>query len=442
MDYQTALNWVLSFADYERFSGFAYSSRFDLRRMEELMKQCGQSNLSPRTVHIAGSKGKGSTAAMIASALYAAGHKTGLYTSPHLHTIRERIAVDGKPIPEQEMADLVARLKPAAEALNREGLYGETSTFELLTALAFLYFQQVGVEFQVLEAGLGGRLDATNIVQPEVCIITSISLDHTEVLGNSIAQIAWEKAGIIKPGAVVVSSPQREEAASVIAEVCHKMGARLINVGEEATWHKTSSDIEGQSFSISRNGRWYDLTIPLLGEHQLENAATAVACLEALGIPKEGIVSGLAQVQWQGRLEVLRQEPLLIVDGAHNADSARRLREALEQLFHFRRAILIMGTSCDKDIAGTIAELVPLFDTAIITRSQHPRAADPQSLAEEFAKYKVKVLVAEEVEKAISKALQMAKKEDLICATGSLFLVAEVREWAKGFLGERYARRS
>jgi dihydrofolate synthase/folylpolyglutamate synthase len=340
------------------------------------------------------------------------------------------------------MADLVARLKPAAEALNREGLYGETSTFELLTALAFLYFQQVGVEFQVLEAGLGGRLDATNIVQPEVCIITSISLDHTEVLGNSIAQIAWEKAGIIKPGAVVVSSPQREEAASVIAEVCHKMGARLINVGEEATWHKTSSDIEGQSFSISRNGRWYDLTIPLLGEHQLENAATAVACLEALGIPKEGIVSGLAQVQWQGRLEVLRQEPLLIVDGAHNADSARRLREALEQLFHFRRAILIMGTSCDKDIAGTIAELVPLFDTAIITRSQHPRAADPQSLAEEFAKYKVKVLVAEEVEKAISKALQMAKKEDLICATGSLFLVAEVREWAKGFLGERYARRS
>ena len=376
---------------------------------------------------------------MIASALYAAGHKTGLYTSPHIHTIRERIAVDGKPIPEQEVVDLVARLKPAAEAVNREGLYGETSTFELLTALAFLYFQKMGVEFQVLEAGLGGRLDATNIVQPEVCVITSISLDHTEVLGNSIAQIAREKAGIIKPGAVVVSSPQREEAASVIAEVCHKMEARLIRVGEEVIWRKTGSDIHRQSFAISRNGRWYDLTIPLLGEHQLENAATAVACLEELGIPTRGIVSGLAQVQWPGRLEVLTEEPLLIVDGAHNIDSARRLREALEQLFHFRRAILIMGTSCDKDIAGIIAELMPLFDAVIVTRSRHPRASDPHSLAEEFARYEAKVLVAEKVEEAISKALEMAKKEDLICATGSLFLVAEVREWAKGLSGEFYA---
>jgi dihydrofolate synthase/folylpolyglutamate synthase len=376
---------------------------------------------------------------MIASALYAAGHKTGLYTSPHLHTIRERIAVDGKPISEQEVATLVARLKPAAEAVNREGLYGETSTFELLTALAFLYFQQKGAEFQVLEVGLGGRLDATNIVQSEVCVITSISLDHTEVLGNSIAQIAWEKAGIIKPGAVVVSSPQREEAASVIAEVCHKMGAKLIKVEEEMAWRKMASDIHRQSFAISRNGRWYDITIPLLGEHQLENAVTAVACLEALGIPREGIISGLAQVQWPGRLEILREEPLLIVDGAHNADSARRLREALEQLFHFQRAILIIGTSFDKDIAGFIAELVPLFDTAIVTRSQHPRASAPQSLAAEFAKYKMKVSVAEEVNEAISQALRMAKKEDLICATGSLFLVAEVREWAKGLCGERYA---
>ena len=440
-DYQGALYYVLSFADYERWPGFAYSSRFDLRRMEELVNRLGQPHLKAKTIHIAGSKGKGSTAAMIASALYASGYKTGLYTSPHLHTLRERISIDGQPVSEQVFATLVTELKPEVEAVNREGAYGELTTFEILTALAFLYFQQSGVQFQVLEAGLGGRLDATNVVQPEICVITSISLDHTAVLGDSIAQIAKEKAGIIKPGTVVVSSPQRPQAAKVIQETCAEKGAKLIKVGEQVTWQKRDGDLSGQSLTVNGKVASYELTIPLLGDHQLENAATAVASLEELEMPKEGIVSGLAHVHWPGRLEILSDSPMLVIDSAHNGDSAKRLRQALEQLFHCERSILIIGSSWDKDISEIVAELVPLFDTVIVTRSQHPRAAEPSVLAEELMRYGIRPLVTENVAQALSEALRKAHKGDLICAAGSLFLAAEVREWSKGIVGERYPGR-
>jgi dihydrofolate synthase/folylpolyglutamate synthase len=438
MDYRAAIDYILSFADMERWPGFAYSSRFDLRRMEELVRQLGQPHLKARTIHIAGSKGKGSTAAMIASSLHAAGHKTGLYTSPHLHTLRERMSIDGQPVSEQELIALVAELQPEIEAVNRNGAYGELSTFEILTALAFCHFQRSGVEFQVLEAGLGGRLDATNVVKPEVCVITSISLDHTAILGDSIAQIAKEKAGIIKPGTVVVSSPQRAEAAKVIRETCLEKGVELIMVGEEVTWQKTNASLSAQSLKVEGKRACYEITIPLLGDHQLENAATAVACLETLAIPEQDIVSGMARVHWPGRLEILSHSPLLVVDSAHNDDSARRLGQALEQLFHFERAILIIGTSLDKNISGIIAELAPLFDTVIVTRSEHPRATEPATLAREFMPYGVQVVVTENVAEAIAEARKRAQPEDLICAAGSLFLAAEVREWAKGISGERY----
>jgi len=438
MDYQATLDYILSFADLERWPGFAYASRFDLRRMEELVRQFGQPHLKARTIHIAGSKGKGSTAAMIASALHVAGHKTGLYTSPHLHTLRERISIDGQPLSEQELAALVTELKPEIEVVNRNGAYGELSTFEILTALAFSHFQRSGVEFQVLETGLGGRLDATNVVKPEFCVITSISLDHTAILGDSIAQIAKEKAGIIKPGTVVVSSPQRAEAAEVIRETCLEKGVELIMVGEEVTWQKTNANLCAQSLTVRGKGACYELTIPLLGDYQLENAATAVACLQTLAIPEKDIVSGLAQVHWPGRLEILSHGPLLVVDSAHNADSARRLCQALGQLFHFERSTLIIGTSMDKDISGMVAELAPVFDTVIATRSEHPRAAEPSTLAEEFMRYGVQALVTENVADALTEALKRAQPKDLVCAAGSLFLAAEVREWAKGISGERY----
>ena len=247
MNYAAALDFLLSRTDYERWPGYNYASRFDLRRTEDLLQRLGNPHLSAKTVHIAGSKGKGSASAMIAAGLQAAGYKTGLYTSPHLVTLRERIQVDGKPILKRELESVVSRMRPHVEAIDHDKTYGELSTFELLTAAAFMQFQQKGVDYQVLETGLGGRLDATNVVTPEVCVITSISLDHTEVLGDTIAKIAAEKAGIIKPGRPVVSSAQAEEAAQVIRETCQRKGARLVSVGSDIVWRKLDSNLSGQS---------------------------------------------------------------------------------------------------------------------------------------------------------------------------------------------------
>ena len=439
MNYAAALDFLLSRTDYERWPGYNYASRFDLRRTEDLLQRLGNPHLSAKTVHIAGSKGKGSTSAMIAAGLQAAGYKTGLYTSPHLVTLRERIQVDGKPILKRELESVVSGMRPHVEAVDREGTYGELSTFELLTAAAFVYFQQSKVDFQVLETGLGGRLDATNVVTPEVCVITSISLDHTEVLGDTIAKIAAEKAGIIKPGRPVVSSPQPEEAAEVIRETCKKKGARLISVGSEVIWRKLDSDLSGQSLEVQGLKGSYRITIPLLGAHQLQNAAAAVGALEVLGVPRKSIESGLAKTNWPGRLQILRRRPLLVVDGAHNRDSASKLKEALKEYFHFDHLILIIGTSADKDVSGIVEELAPVADSVIVTRSRHPRATKPEVLVGEFARVGVKAEVAEDITRAVAKALKRAGRKDLICATGSLFLVAEVIEYVKGLHPERYA---
>ncbi|MBA7693584.1 Folylpolyglutamate synthase [subsurface metagenome] len=316
--------------------------------------------------------------------------------------------------------------------MNRRHNYGELTTFEILTALAFAFFRERRVDFQVLEVGLGGRLDATNVVTPRLSVITSISLDHAEVLGDSLAKIAREKAGIIKPGALVVSAPQPGEAEVVIAEVCRHNRAGLIAVGRDVTWKNLTSDLAGQSFEVTGKAGSYQLTIPLLGGHQLENAATAVAALEALGIGHDDIARGLAQVRWPGRLEVLRHEPLFLVDGAHNADSARRLREAIEEYLTFDRLILIAGASSDKDIAGIVGELAPLSSLIIVTRSRHPRALAPALLLDELERQGAKGEMAESVSSAVERALAIAKPGDLICATGSLFVAAEAREYIKG----------
>jgi dihydrofolate synthase/folylpolyglutamate synthase len=442
MDYQAALKYILSFTDFERSPGLAYSAaNFDLRRMEALLERLGNPHLKARSIQIAGTKGKGSTAAMIAAVLNAAGYRTGLYTSPHLHTFRERINISGQKISEDEFAALTERLRPEVAVVNLQRLHGELTTFEILTALTFAYFGDKKVHFQVLEAGLGGRLDATNVANSEVCVITSISFDHVDVLGHTLTQIAGEKAGIIKPGAIVVSAPQQREAADRIEEVCRQKRAKLIAVGKEVTWRKISADINGQSLSI-RGLDSYDITIPLLGEHQLENAACAVAALEALAsrggpISRQSVVDGLARVQWPGRLEVLRRKPLFLVDGAHNADSARRLKEALKQYFDFERMILIVGLSSDKDMAGILTELAPLAATVIATRSRHPRALRPSLLAQEVKSNNV-VESTESVAEAVERALTLAGPKDLVCATGSLFVVAEAREYLMGISPELY----
>jgi dihydrofolate synthase/folylpolyglutamate synthase len=341
--------------------------------------------------------------------------------------------VDGVPIAEDEFARLVEAMKPQVEAVNEFGAFGELTTFELLTALAFLYFEEKKVNFQVLETGLGGRLDATNVVQGGICVITSISYDHTEVLGDTLAQIATEKAGIIKPGSTVISSPQPPEAMAVIEGVCRGRGVRLISVGRDVTWKRGAFSGEGQSFQVKGLRNSYKLRLPLLGEYQLENAAAAVAAVEVVGegrsVSAEGIAAGLAGVSWPGRLQVLRRKPWFIVDCAHNAYSAKRLVEALKQYFGFERAILILGVSSDKDVKGMVAELFPLFKVVIVTAANHPRALEPPKLAAEFAKLGIRAEVAENVASAVEMALARAKEKDLICATGSIFVVAEAMEY-------------
>lgn len=433
-DFKAALDYVLGFADYERTSRSAVV--FDLARIEALLKRLGNPHLAAKSVHITGTKGKGSTSAMIASVLSCSGYSTGLYTSPHLLTIRERIQIDGNPITEKEFARLVKNLKPEIEELNRSGGLGELTTYEILTAMTFVYFKEKRVDFQVMEVGLGGRLDATNVVKPEVCVITSISFDHMEVLGNTLAKIAAEKAGIIKPGITVVSAPQNPEALAVIEKVSREKGARLVKVGTEVTWQRTGFNLSGQSFKLKGLKGEYDLTIPLLGEHQLENAAIAVAALESLTdteakVSPDSMANGLAQVYWPGRLHILRRDPLLIVDGAHNADSAMKLGKALKQYFTFDRAILIAGVSGDKEIAGIVAELSSISSTVIVTAANHPRALAPSRLAAEFSRRGIEPRITGSVKSAVDLALSQAKPGDLICATGSLFVVSEVMEYLK-----------
>jgi dihydrofolate synthase/folylpolyglutamate synthase len=430
MDYQQAIDYINSYTDYEKVGMPHDPAFYDLRRVDELLSILGNPHQKAASIHITGTNGKGSVAVMIASSLTASGYRTGLYTSPHFHTWRERVQVDGELISEAELARLVTELKPQLEAVNQRATYGKLTTFEFLTALAFAYFQQKRVRFQVLEVGLGGQFDATSVITPLVSIITPISFDHTDVLGSTLKEIAAEKCGIIKPDGTVVTAPQPPEAARVIREVCRQRRAGLLTVGKDVSWQGLSFALDGQRLRVQGRRDSYELFIPLLGEHQQVNAATAVAALEVIAdkgfeIPKERVARGFEQVSWPGRFQILSRRPLLVVDGGHNIGAARSLTQSIRHYLDFKRAILVMGTSHDKDVAALVAEVAPLFDQVIVTRSQHPRALAPAKLAAEFARQGVKAQLVGDVPSALSRALSLAREKDLVCVTGSLFVVGE-----------------
>ena len=381
MNYSQAEEYLNSFINYEQIPGISYvQPGYSLKHVEELLNRMGNPQLAAMTIHIAGTKGKGSISAMIAQVLSSSGYKTGLYTSPHFHILRERISIDGSLISEAEFAAAMAEIKPFIESMRKDTAFRQLTYFEALTALAFAYFKKKQVDFQVLEVGLGGRLDATNVARPIICIITPISLDHTQILGNSLKEIAREKAGIIKPGCWVVLSPQPEEAASVISDICREKKAKVVQVGKDITWHKIGGDLSPQSLVIEGRGNNYQVSIPLSGDFQLENAASAVAALEVLGsagfaISTADIARGLARVKWPGRFHILQEYPTVLVDGAHNVASIKRLVDNIKGYFAHKRIFLVFGTSCDKDIPGIINELVPLSPQVIVTRAAHSRAA-------------------------------------------------------------------
>lgn len=400
---------------------------FRLDPIRRLLEKLGNPHRRYAVIHIAGTKGKGSTAAMTEAILRAAGYRTGLYTSPHLHTMRERIRIDGEPIARSAVVELFEHLRPMILA------DPDLTVFDILTTMGFLAFAEAGVEIAVVEVGLGGRLDSTNVVSPTVCLITALSLDHTEILGPTLAHIAFEKAGILKPGVPAVTAPQTEEAMAVLRQVAAERGVPLQTLEE---WHYGPKDVTpaGQWGEIhAPDGTRWSIRLPLLGRHQWENAALAVAGVIRLReqgwrISDEAIREGLERVEWPGRFEVLREDPPFILDGAHNDASAARLAETVAEVFPGRRWQLIFGVSTDKDPAAILSPLRSLVAEAWLTRSRHPRAADPQRLADAAEALGLPWRIRGEVAQAVEEALAVG---DPILVTGSLFVVAEAREaWA------------
>ncbi len=436
LSYEEALRIVFARSDFERGARPPYSERvYRLARVEELLAAVGDPHRRYRSVHVAGTKGKGSTTAMIEAVLRAAGYRTGMYTSPHLHTFRERIRLGTEPISEVELAALMERLQPV---LARRP---EVTVFEIITALAMLYFAERRVDWGVFEVGMGGRLDATNVLLPEVAAITSISLDHVQVLGNTLAAIAGEKAGIIKAGVPVVSAPQKPEALAVIAEAATARGAPLTLAGRDWLWHIRGEDPTGQRLDLYRPGHeaapeYADLALPLLGAHQAENAAVAVAAIEALrdrgvAIPAEAVREGLATVRWPGRLEILSSSPLVVVDGAHNPYSIGRLLEALD-LFGPRRVLLIFGAGQGHNPGELLTLAAQRAGQVWAVQAHHPKAAPAAELAAVAEAAGCPAAVAATVGQALRAAVALAGPGDLVLATGSLFVVAETRAaWAE-----------
>lgn len=431
---------------------------FDLERIQALLGQLGNPHLTAPTIHVAGTKGKGSTAALCDAALHAAGYSTGFYSSPHLHSFRERVRLNTQPISESQFAALVELVWPQHLKVTAGFDLGPVTLFEFMTAMAFQRFGGAStatgeavsppVDFQVIEVGLGGRLDATNLVEPAVCVITSVSHDHTAILGDSLAQIAGEKAGIIKPGSTVVVAPQEPEAVSVIDEVCQRQGARSVHVGRDVTWELVDANSQGQEFTVAGRLGEYHLKTPLLGKHQLVNASTAVATLEVLReqgypIPTEAIARGFADVSWPCRMEVLVRSPLVVADGAHNLNSVESLLQSLPSYLDYRRLILVAGFSRDKsveDMVRSLAEAQPVKTQPLVfaTASRHPRSLASRDVAGLFAQRGISTVEAASPAQALSLALEAAVEDDLVLATGSLFVAAEVREAVLGIEAEIY----
>jgi dihydrofolate synthase/folylpolyglutamate synthase len=444
------VEFLLGRIDYERADLMPSGGQgLKLDRMRQLLTRLGNPHVAIPIIHVAGTKGKGSTAATIAAVLSAAGCRTGLFTSPHLERMEQRIAVDGQSCPSDEFADLLEQIRPVVAAMDRaaaasaEGESGPTY-FEITTALAMLQFARRKVDAAVFEVGLGGRLDATNVCWPQVAVITSISFDHTRQLGDTLAAIAREKAGIIKPGVPVVSGVVDEEPREVIREVCRQRGCRLVELRRDFDFryqppqHLEQAAAAGKLDFHCRVGdatlSFENLSLSLLGQHQAANTAVALATLAELGragwkIPQEAIRKALAEMVWPARVEVVARRPVVILDAAHNTASIAALLRTLDESFCVARRLLIFATSKDKDLRGMLGLLLGRFDEVFFTRYlNNPRAVPPEELqALSFELTGRRPAVHAEPAAAWEAARAQAAGDDLICITGSFFLAADLR---------------
>lgn len=445
MTYQEAVAYLDSFANYERTHDPVAMRVVTLDRVRWLCQQLGDPQRRFRSILVAGTNGKGSICAMLYAMLRASSLRVGLYTSPALEDLRERIrtadgsSTSGEPwdpsegwIGEGDLASLVTEFQPQLEASRELFRESPPTYFEIVTALAFVYFSRRQVEVAVVEVGLGGRLDATNVLEPAIAILSPIDVDHPDVLGYSPVLIAQEKAGIIKPKHTVISSPQSREVLEVIRSVCETQGAKLLVCGEDfAVSIDRYTVTEGLQLSIvGMRGCYQGVHLPGIGRHQASNAAVAVTALEALsdiGVPHRLVARGLADVRWPGRLEVISESPTVLLDGAHNPHAARALRVTIEELWPQRAVHLLLGMSSDKSADAIGRVLGPISASVTCTKSHHPRALDPTELSERVSPFCRDVRVIPDALDAYTYLLNSVDETDLMVVTGSIFLVGELR---------------
>ncbi len=419
MTYEESLTYIHSLLRFGMKPGLA--------RIEALLKRMGNPQRTLRFVHVAGTNGKGSVCAMLSEILQCAGYKTGLTISPYITDFCERMQINSTPISHEELARQVERLKPLMEEISREG--EPVTEFEAVTALAFRWFSEQGCDVVVLETGLGGRFDATNVIETPLCsVITSIGLDHTDILGNTYRQIAFEKCGIIKPDGITVSYPQQEEEA--LAEIMRMAALRrnTLRMGNAGALEVNRMTVEGSDVVYGR----LPLHIPLVGVHQHDNAITAVEAAWALrsaGLAIEDIhiQKGIAKTKWPARLEMLSKKPLVLLDGAHNPDGMRALVQTLKEVLTGRRIVAVMGMLRDKAYKEAAAVLAPLLEKAVCVTVDNPRALSGEALAEELRTHSVQTQAAKTLEEAISLAFEDVGEDDVLLVCGSLYLAGPAR---------------
>ena len=443
--YSEALALSMSLVDFERGSRIPDHHTFHLDRMNLLLHALGEPQNEIPSVHIAGTKGKGSTSAMVTSVLTASGYKPGLITSPHLHSVTERIRHGLEPITKPEFVSLVRALWPAVETVSQSGGFGGVTWFEFMIAASFYDFVSNDLDFMVVETGLGGRLDATNVIHPEVSAITSISLDHTKILGDTVEKIAAEKGGIIKQGVPVVVSYQQEKVHDVLRSIARKNSSEYVNVSKRYSVKSTDTELTGQTIEVCSNNYVRNFKLPLIGSHQVENTAIAVGVVDALKnrgyeIGEQSIVKGMEEVKWRARFDVLQAaSPAIVVDGAHNPYSMDRLTETCNSYTSFDRVIVVYGSLSTHEMEDMLLALKKLRCEIIGVESRHPKASSATEIkiqCDELNLHYVKGFG--EVSDGFAHALSMAKPNDLILGTGSLSVAAEIIEAYEGIVPEIY----
>ncbi|MFP4106017.1 MAG: bifunctional folylpolyglutamate synthase/dihydrofolate synthase [Phycisphaerae bacterium] len=439
--YDSALRYLFSQTDYEQMLRVRYNrDTFSLDRMETLLKKLGNPEKKIQTVHIAGTKGKGSTSTMLASMLQACGYKVGLYTSPHIKDVRERIRINGDIITQAALTRLIAKAEPVIEKMAES----KPTFFEIFTSLAFMHFADQEVDIAVIETGLGGRLDSTNVLKPRVCGLTSISMDHMQQLGDTLDKIAAEKAGILKQEIPAISVEQDPTAERVLKREARKANAPLRFTGKdiEFSFRVESSRLQGCHTRVcltTPRSKFEHLTVPVLGEHQAMNCGLALALLDELKcqgmeIDDQAAIEGLQAVDLPGRMEMLYDDPRILVDGAHNAASVQALMRAIGQHIPYDSMVMIFGCAADKDIPGMMKQIATGADKVIFTRTKNnPRAAAPKDLAEVYEEISGRVAqITDNLTDAVRVAHNAVSREDIICLTGSFYLIGEAKQLLDG----------